>query len=110
MLSENKKTPYRIGALPTERLVQTFKALGHRHRLRIIDLLCGREHNVGEIAEVLTLAPAIVSQQLRILRLNGLVMRRSQGGRALYQIKVSCLKELLRNLTESLEEEEISWL
>jgi DNA-binding transcriptional ArsR family regulator len=49
------------------------KAVGNPVRLRIVAALCEGEENVGGLAERLDLKQAIVSQQLRILRMSGLV-------------------------------------
>ena len=49
------------------------KALGHPTRLRIVALLCEGDMHVGSLAEALGSPQAIVSQQLRILRMSGLV-------------------------------------
>lgn len=75
------------------------KAVGHPARLRIIALLCRNDATVTEIARVLDLAPAIVSQQLRILRLSNLVGASRADGFALYRLA----EPRLANLVECLE-------
>ena len=62
------------------------KALGHPLRLRIVTLLArGREH-VGALAERLDIPQAITSQQLRILRMSGLVAATRENGQAVYRL------------------------
>lgn len=87
-------------ALKEERAVQIFKALGHLQRLRIVELLCHGDWSVGLIAERLSLKPAIVSQQLRILRLSGIVERRLERGNAIYTLIVPCLRALIASVVE----------
>ncbi|MCU0662587.1 MAG: metalloregulator ArsR/SmtB family transcription factor [Myxococcota bacterium] len=56
-----------------ERIAQVLKAVAHPLRLRIVSVLVKRDVRVGELAELLGEKQAIVSQQLRILRMSGLV-------------------------------------
>lgn len=69
-------------------LADVLRALGHPLRLRIVSLLAEHETNVTDIAERLGASQAIVSQQLRILRMSGLVQAARTAGHALY-----CLAE-----------------
>jgi ArsR family transcriptional regulator len=71
-------------------------ALAHPLRLRIIALLCREETNVGALAVALDAEPAIVSQQLRILRMERLVDLDRAGGRARYRLAEPHLRELVR--------------
>ncbi|MFH1086080.1 MAG: metalloregulator ArsR/SmtB family transcription factor [Chloroflexota bacterium] len=71
------------------------KALAHPIRLRIIAVLCqGQEHVTG-IAERLDLPPAIISQQLRILRMRGLVLTERVKGFAYYRLREAQLEGLV---------------
>ena len=74
------------------------KALGHPIRLRIVALLCEGELNVGSLAEALGSPQAIVSQQLRILRMSGLVSVARVDGKAVYGLAEPRLRQLLRCL------------
>ncbi len=96
-----KNTDYRdldLSELALDKAVQLLKALGHRHRLRIVGCLISQERHVAEMAELLKINPSIVSQQLRILRLNQLVKRRFENGRANYRIQDSCVRSILEAL------------
>lgn len=62
------------------------KALAHPLRLRIAATLCEEPRRVGELAMILDAQQAIVSQHLRILRMNGLVAADRTGGFAQYRI------------------------
>ena len=60
--------------------------LAHPKRLIMVDMLGRREMNVGEIAEVLAMRPAAVSQQLRVLRDRHLVASRKEGQTIYYRL------------------------
>jgi DNA-binding transcriptional ArsR family regulator len=85
-MSLDQETTY----VPTLRSVQDFteaadllKAVGHPLRLQIVHALAGaREH----VAERLHTPPAIISQQLRILRMAGLVAATRENGQAIYRV------------------------
>jgi len=83
------------------------KALGHPLRIQIVSLLAEEERHVGAIAELLDAPPAIVSQQLRILRMAGLVETSRDEGRAVYRLAephlrglLACMGRCLGNRTE----------
>ncbi|WP_171805931.1 ArsR/SmtB family transcription factor [Sporosarcina newyorkensis] len=58
---------------------QTFKALGDPTRIRILNLLCTKEHSVNDIADTLKLSQSTVSHQLRFLKNLRLVKFRREG-------------------------------
>lgn len=72
------------------------KALGHPLRLRIAAILDQEPTNVGTMAERLGAPQAIVSQQLRILRMGGLVAVTRTGGQAVYRLIRPEVGKLLR--------------
>ena len=76
-------------------LADVLKALAHPARLRIIAALCEGEESVGGLAARLGLAQAIVSQQLRILRMSGLVAAERSGGFARYHLAQPRLRQLV---------------
>ena len=77
------------------------KALGHPLRLRIVERLArGREH-VGALAERLDVPQAIASQQLRILRLSGLVAATRENGQAVYRLVDPRVVRLIRCMESS---------
>lgn len=67
-------------------VAEVLKAVAHPLRLRIVAILVEGEANVSELAEQLGAGQAIVSQQLRILRHNGLVAADREGGFATYRL------------------------
>ena len=72
------------------------KAVGHPLRLRIVALLCDEELHVNALAERLGQSPAIVSQQLRILRMHRLVEAERVEGLARYRLLEPQLRNLVR--------------
>jgi ArsR family transcriptional regulator len=70
--------------------------LAHPKRLMMVDMLGRREMNVGEIAEVLAMRPAAVSQQLRILRDRQLVATRKEGQTIYYRLAIPELSKACR--------------
>ncbi len=79
-------------------LAEMLKALGHPARLRIVATLCAGERTVGALAEGLVLPQAIVSQQLRILRMSGLVQAVRKEGFAHYRLAEPRLRQLVKCL------------
>jgi len=73
---------------------EIFKVLGVESRIKIVELLKTRgPMGVNELAELLDITPAAVSQHLKILRHAGLVVPERQG----YFIPYSLDEEVLEN-------------
>ena len=92
-----------MGSLAEERpramhLADILKALAHPARLRIVAALCEGQESVIGLAERLDLKQAIVSQQLRILRMSALVEATRENGFSLYQLAEPRLRELIKCL------------
>jgi ArsR family transcriptional regulator, virulence genes transcriptional regulator len=62
------------------------KALSSENRLLLLCLLADGEKTVGELAEILELRQAAVSQQLTLLRKDGLVAARRDGRAMHYRL------------------------
>ena len=76
-------------------LAEMLKAVAHPVRLRIIAILCEGSQHVSALAETLGLKQAIVSQQLRILRMRGLVVVERASGYARYSLGEPRLRQLV---------------
>ncbi len=76
-------------------LAEVLRALAHPVRLDIIAMLAEGERHVGSLAEQLKVKPAIVSQQLRILRSNRLVSVSREKGLARYSLALPQLRRLV---------------
>lgn len=82
-----------------DRASRVIRVLGHPLRLRILNLLEGSERNVTELVVATGANQAMVSQQLRILRSEGVVDDRRDGSRVFYRItepKVSLILDCIR--------------
>jgi len=79
----------------SEHLADMLKAIAHPLRLRLVALLVERDHCVTELAERLGVDQAIASQQLRILRMRGLVAVSRSDGFANYRLAEPRLINLL---------------
>jgi len=69
-----------------EQAAATLKVLAHPHRLKLVELLMGRKHNVGELADALDLAPNAVSQHLSQMKAHRILSVQRVGRIAYYQI------------------------
>ena len=79
-----------------ERQVQILKAVANETRLRIVAILADEAMCVGDLAEQLDCPQSVVSQHLRILRMNQLVSKRRENGYSVYSLAEPRLKQLLR--------------
>jgi DNA-binding transcriptional ArsR family regulator len=79
----------RMEGMPPEALEHVaayFQALAEPTRLRILDLLRRREHNVGELALRCGCTSANVSRHLALLTQRGLVARDGRGASVYYRV------------------------
>ena len=72
-----------------------FKTLGHPARIRILELLSQREHNVGELQIEVGLEASHMSQQLAVLRRAGVVAARKNGNLVIYSLATPDIADLL---------------
>ena len=80
-------------------MVEVLKAIAHPIRLQIIARLCEEPFHVKAIADQLGVNQAIISQQLRILRMNNLVRSHRENGLAVYEMREPGLSQLIKCLT-----------
>jgi DNA-binding transcriptional ArsR family regulator len=83
-------------ALRATEVAEILKAVAHPLRLRIIAILCAEEISVNALAARLGAPQAVVSQQLRILRMHRLVVAARQNGHASYRLREPRLRDLVR--------------
>lgn len=76
-------------------LAEVLKAVAHPLRLRLVALLTRESLCVSELAEALRQKQAIVSQQLRILRMHHLVTAERRDGRVVYHLEEPQLSRLV---------------
>ena len=72
-----------------------FRALGHPTRIRILEVLVRGDRTVQELQHTLSLEQPIVSQQLAILRNQGIVAAHKEGLSVRYAVRDPLVGELL---------------
>ncbi|HER43234.1 MAG TPA: ArsR family transcriptional regulator [Candidatus Eisenbacteria bacterium] len=82
-----------------EHFAEILKALANPARLRIVNLLTGGERTVSELCALSGLKQSLVSQQLKILRLNNIVQFRREVPRAYYSLTDQNVVRMLRCLS-----------
>jgi DNA-binding transcriptional ArsR family regulator len=74
---------------------QFFRALAHPTRIRMLEILVRGGRTVQELQEALTLDQPIVSQQLAVLRNQGIVSTQKEGLSVRYTLRDPLVAELL---------------
>jgi DNA-binding transcriptional ArsR family regulator len=80
---------------------QFFRALAHPTRIRMLEILVRGGRTVQELQEALTLDQPVVSQQLAVLRNQGIVSAQKEGSSARYTLRdplVGGLLDLARRI------------
>lgn len=72
-----------------------FRALAHPARIRMLEILVRGGRTVQELQEALTLDQPIVSQQLAVLRNQGIVSAQKEGSSVRYTIRDPLVGDLL---------------
>jgi len=80
-----------------------FKALGHPVRLRMVEALAERPHCVCELVEMVPGAQATTSRHLDVLFRSGIVRRRKDGVKMIYELAMPCLLKTLPCVVEALK-------
>jgi DNA-binding transcriptional ArsR family regulator len=74
---------------------ELFRTIGHPARIRILELLCERDHAVHELAPHLEIGLNNLSQQLSVLRRSQMVVSTRRDGEVIYSISVPEVRDLL---------------
>jgi DNA-binding transcriptional ArsR family regulator len=74
---------------------QFFRALAHPTRIRILEILVRGSRSVQELQEVLALDQPLVSQQLAVLRHQGIVSAQKEGSSVRYALRDPLVATLL---------------
>lgn len=82
------------------RASQLFDALSNPTRLRIVELLCTGERNVGDIAEALDLGQSGTSQHLAILTRAGVLKVEPSGTSRIYRVRGPRIARILSLIEE----------
>jgi len=86
-------------AVRYEEIGETFKALAHPARLKMVVGLIKDECNVAQIQKVLRLPQSTISQHLRVLKNAGIIKGRREGTKICYRVidkRVRKIMELIK--------------
>ena len=83
------------------RVSELMKVLSNEHRLMILCQLAEGEKSVGELAELLNVRQAALSQQLALLRKDGMVRARRQAQNVFYSLAREDVRSLMGFLYET---------
>ena len=101
---DHKHANHSIPPVSLDRAAQLFRAMGDGPRLRILEMLKTGEMCVTEIVAAADEKFSTVSQRLRILRTEGLVVRRRKGNHLIYALADRHVVDLIQNaLAHALE-------
>jgi ArsR family transcriptional regulator len=85
MVVENRTEP--LARVDIERFADVLKALASPARLRIVNILARGERTVTDLCALSGLKQSLVSQQLKILRLNRIVASRKEVPHTYYSLR-----------------------
>ena len=74
---------------------QFFRALAHPGRIKILEILVRGDRSVQQLQEALDLGQPVVSQQLGVLRRQGIVTSRKEGLSVRYALRDPAIGDLL---------------
>jgi ArsR family transcriptional regulator len=100
---EKRSEAVAAGELQTFK-AQFFRALAHPTRIRMLEILVRGERTVQELQQELALEQPIVSQQLAVLRHQGIVSARKDGLSVRYALRdplVGALLEVARRIFDN---------
>lgn len=86
----------------SDEIVMVLKSLANKDRLIILSHLLVEELNVSEIEKKTQILQPTLSQQLMILRKNGVVSTRRSGKQIFYSIKDQRFVNILNNVSQFL--------
>lgn len=99
-VGDHKKAKKAIPPACLDRAAQLFRAMGDGPRLRILEMLGKGEMCVTEIVAAANEKFSTVSQRLRVLRTEGLIVRRRQGNHLIYALADRHVADLIHNALE----------
>jgi DNA-binding transcriptional ArsR family regulator len=76
------------------RLTELLRALAHEERVRLVRACRGEARAAGELAAASGLAPASVSEHLKVLRKTGLLVLEIRGRFRLYRTDDAVVREV----------------
>lgn len=83
-----------------EQVAEVLKALSTPIRLRIVCELCTSEKSVSELIAIAGVRQTLVSQQLAILREQGIITSRKEGTKVIYRIADQNVAQIIQDLCQ----------
>ena len=90
--------------LSIQRKSETFKALGHSTRLRIVEKLADGEQCVCVLLEMFDIDISTLSRHLSVLKNAGIVSDERRGKNIYYSLKCPCLMNMIECMEDVLSE------
>ncbi|HEX6142277.1 MAG TPA: metalloregulator ArsR/SmtB family transcription factor [Geminicoccaceae bacterium] len=84
-----------------EQVSELMKVLASKHRLLVLCQIVERERSVGELARLLDVREPAMSQQLAVLRREGLVRARRDGQTIYYSLARDDVRRLMQFLYDT---------
>ncbi len=72
-----------------------FKTIAHADRLRLLGLLQKHEMDVSHLHEAMQISQSSVSQHLKLLKYQGLVVERREGQHVFYRLRSARIKDVI---------------
>jgi ArsR family transcriptional regulator, lead/cadmium/zinc/bismuth-responsive transcriptional repressor len=94
----------RVSDAAIERAAALFRAVGDAPRLRLLRRLQSGERCVSELAEESETKLSTLSQQLRVLRIERIVVRRREGKHIYYSLADDHVRELIQAALDHADE------
>ena len=85
-----------------EAKARVFKALGHATRLAIVEMLAHSAYCVCELVDQFGDSQATISRHLEVLLRAGIVRRRKEGVKMVYELSMPCLLKAVPCVVQAL--------
>lgn len=77
-----------------------FRTIAHPDRIRLLGLLQNEEMDVSHLHEAMQVSQSAVSQHLKLLRLQGLVVERREGQHVYYRLRSPLITDVITSAIE----------
>ncbi len=81
-------------------VARLFRVIAHPDRIRLLGLLQNEEMDVSHLHRDLGISQSSVSQHLKLLRLQGLVVERREGQHVYYRLRSALVKAVITSAIE----------
>jgi DNA-binding transcriptional ArsR family regulator len=95
--------PHPVPEPLAELIAQRFRVIGEPMRIKLLDALRGGEMSVRDLAEASEASQQNVSKHLGVLHAAGIVRRRKDGNRVLYEVADQSVFELCEHVCGGLQ-------